>query len=101
MIAVVEALALVSAILFVVWSDLPVNPVAILSGVALALLVWLQVKKHHELAQSYALAAHELGLIHESAQHVGTEEELSQFVSDSENAMSREQTLWLARRDVV
>lgn len=94
-----ESLALISAITFIIWSDWTINFAAIFSGLAVAFLAWLQIKKHNELAQSYAMAAHELGLINDQALHVHTEEELSKFVSDSENAMSREHTMWLARKD--
>lgn len=94
-----EALALSSAIVLVRWLDSPVNLVGIFVILAAAFLAWLQHKRHQGLAQSYGLATQELGLVSEQSTYVATEEELSHFVSDSENAISREHTLWRARRD--
>lgn len=94
-----QILALIAAIILVRWPEVPVNPTGILVTLAAAFFAWLQLRRHQELARSYGLAAHELGLICEQARYVTTAEELSNFVSDSENAISREHTLWLARRD--
>ena len=68
---------------------------------AAAFVAWLQLKRHQELANSYALAAQELSFIAEQIQRVETAGEFSKFVSDAENAISREHTLWAARRDQV
>lgn len=75
------------------------NLTGVFSTLTGAFLAWLQVKRHQELAQSYGLAAHELGLISALAENVKTDDELSEFVADSESAISREHTLWSARRD--
>ena len=72
---------------------------AIFASLASALMAWLQVKSHQELAQAYGIAAHELGLIVEKAKDIQTDQDLSSFVQDAENAISREHTLWIARRD--
>ena len=60
----------------------------------------MQAKRYSELAASYALTAHEISLIREQALNPSTEEEFSKFVSDAENAFSREHTQWSARRDI-
>lgn len=96
-----QALALLSAILLVRWPELPINLTGVFSALASAVLAWLQVKQHQTLAQSYGLAAHELGLISEKARYVKTDDELSAFISDAENAISREHTLWIARRTEI
>ena len=75
------------------------NLVGVFSSLASALVAWLQVRQHEELAQSYAVAALELGFIEEQAEHVAGDPSFSAFVGDSENAISREHTLWIARRD--
>ncbi|MGB8707957.1 MAG: DUF4231 domain-containing protein [Dehalococcoidia bacterium] len=98
-IIVTQILALIGAIVLVRWPELPLTPTGILVTLAAALLAWLQLRRHQELAQSYGLAAQELGFVCEQASYVKTENELSDFVSDSENAISREHTLWRARRD--
>ncbi|MCJ7516227.1 MAG: DUF4231 domain-containing protein [Dehalococcoidia bacterium] len=94
-----QILALIAAIILVRWPAVPINPTGILVTLAAVFFAWLQFRRHQELARSYGLAAQELGLICEQARHVKTADELSNFVSDSENAISREHTLWLARRN--
>ncbi len=74
---------------------LPIEVVATAAG---AVLTWLQAKKHNELISSYSLTAHEIVLIKGEALSITTEEELSAFVLDSENAFSREHTQWTARK---
>jgi len=70
-----------------------------LAALAAALIAWAQLKRFQEHAQAYSVASHELGLVKERARHLHGEAEFSAFVSDSENAISREHILWLARRD--
>jgi len=96
-----QGLALLAAAFLVAHPDSPVSLTGIFTTLASAFLAWMQLKRNQELAQSYGLAAHELGLIHARGEHVQTEEELSIYVSDAENAISREHTLWVARRDDV
>ncbi len=98
--AFVQMLGVVGAIALVRYPTLPVNPASVFSALAAALLAWLQVKQHQELAHSYGLAAHELGLIETRALHVSEEAQFAAFVADAENAISREHTMWTARRDV-
>ncbi len=74
---------------------LPVESVAVAAG---AVLTWLQAKKHNELNSSYALTAHEIVLIKGESLDVKSEQDLSNFVLDSENAFSREHTQWTARK---
>lgn len=66
---------------------------------AAALIAWMQVKRHQELAQSYSVTRHELSLIAIELPNAATEEEFSEFVASAESAISREHTLWVARRD--
>lgn len=73
-------------------------PIEVLATAAGAVLTWLQAKKHNELISSYSLTAHEIVLIKGEALSITTEEELSAFVLDSENAFSREHTQWTARK---
>lgn len=98
-IAICQALAVVAAIMLVRWTEFNLNIASILSSLAAVFIAWLQVRRHQELANAYGLASHELGLILARARYVRSEPELSEFVGDSENAISREHTVWLARRD--
>jgi len=62
-------------------------------------LTWMQTRRYSELAASYSLAAHEINIINEQSFEISTEECFSRFVSDAENAFSREHTQWSARED--
>ncbi|MGI8521607.1 MAG: DUF4231 domain-containing protein [Actinomycetota bacterium] len=94
-----QGLALVAAILLVRWPLLPVNLVGVFAALAAALLAWNQLKRHEELATAYGLAAQELGTAQEQGRNLAEESDLSSFILNAENAISREHTLWLARRD--
>lgn len=59
---------------------------------------WTQTKKYSDLANSYALASQEIALIKEETTSFRTEQEFSQYVSNCENAFSREHTQWYARK---
>lgn len=96
-----QFLALAYAIWLVLEPLRPLNLAAVLSTVAAALLAWMQAKQYQELAQSYAVAEHELGIIADQAVHIGDEAALAAFVADAESAISREHTLWVARRDIL
>jgi hypothetical protein len=91
--------ALAAAIALVRWPGSTVRLTGFFASLASALIAWLQLKQHKELAQSYSVAELELGFIEEKARHVTGEKAFSDFVSDAENAISREHTLWIARRD--
>jgi SMODS and SLOG-associating 2TM effector domain 1/SMODS and SLOG-associating 2TM effector domain 3 len=71
------------------------------TSLAGALIAWLQIKQHKEQAQSYSIAELELGFVQQEAQYIADERALSDFVGDAENAISREHTLWVARRDRI
>lgn len=75
-------------------------PTDVYIGIASALLGWNQAKKFRELSASYAQTAYEINLIKAQADQVKTEKDFSIFVSDAENAFSREHVQWRARRDI-
>lgn len=89
----------VSAFALIIYPDFPLNLTSIFSTVAMGFLAWLQVRRHQEQSQSYNLAAQELASIKDNSIHIKTDDELSDFVANAENAISREHTLWIARRD--
>lgn len=96
---VTNIVAVAVAIAIVVWPTVRLNATGVFSTAAAALFAWLQVRRHQELAQAYAITAHELGLIQAKAVHIRAEQEFAEFVADAEAAISREHTLWVARRD--
>jgi hypothetical protein len=77
------------------------NFTGLFAAIATSAMAWLQTKKHQEQAQAYSVAAHELSLIEARAESIKDDLSLSRFVGDAETAISREHTLWVARRDDV
>ena len=63
-------------------------------------MTWIQTKRFQEMAATYTLTSHEIMILHGAEIEHLTEAEFSMFVSDAENAFSREHTQWLARKDV-
>jgi hypothetical protein len=97
-IIILQLVAMLTAFAFAVWSGMTVNLTGMITSMVAALFVWLQAKRYQETAQSYSVTSHELGFVEETSKHVKSESEFASFVADSENAMSREHTLWVARR---
>jgi len=93
-----QFLSLVSIIILIKNPSLDWNLVGLFTTISAAAISWLQLKQHQELKQAYTTAAQELNFIEASSSTITTENELSRFVLDSENAISREHTLWLAQK---
>ncbi|MEU0239366.1 DUF4231 domain-containing protein [Nocardiopsis sp. NPDC006198] len=68
------------------------------AAVVAAGAAWVQTKQHQGLATAYGIASHEIALIRARAEQEVTEQEWARFVSDAEEAISREHTLWRASR---
>ena len=94
-------LAIVCALVRIQYSEWNYLPTEVLTVGAVSAVSWLQAKRFTELATSYALTSHEINLIRARSPAVTTESDLSEYVSDTENAFSREHTQWAARRDTV
>lgn len=97
LIQVSQALALAGSVLLLTPLGSRWNLAGVFSSLATALVAWLQVRQHEELAQSYAVAALELGFVEEQAAGVHDEKELAAFVAEAENAISSEHSLWITR----
>jgi hypothetical protein len=74
-------------------------PTDILVAAAASVMAWIQTKRFQELAASYTLTAHEIGLLRIALPNPPTPDKFSVYVGDAENAFSREHTQWQARRD--
>lgn len=96
-----QAFAVLFLILRVAYPEWRYWPADIFIVAAGSALTWIQVKRFKELSAAYGLTAHEIGVLRGEMEQVDSDEELAQFVSDSENAFSREHTQWLARKDSV
>jgi hypothetical protein len=76
-----------------------VNWLGMLAAGAAGIAAWQQAKDHSNLAEAYAVTSQEIGILVHDIEDVGdSEDKWAQFVHDSEAAFSRENTLWLARR---
>jgi SMODS and SLOG-associating 2TM effector domain 1/SMODS and SLOG-associating 2TM effector domain 3 len=65
---------------------------------AASVAAWLAAMDYRRIARAYEFAAEELRDVLERSSTMATEAEWSSFVADAEQAMSREHTLWQARR---
>jgi hypothetical protein len=75
-----------------------VNLLGVAAAGAAALGLWLQTRQHQALAHAYAVTAQELSSIRSLIQWQDSEQAWSGFVDDAETAISREHTLWRAKR---
>lgn len=99
---VFQGLALAAAVLLLILPTAGLNAVGALSAAAAAFIAWNELMRHDELASAYALASRELSAIASRAERLPREDgELARFVADAETAISREHTLWIARRTVA
>lgn len=76
-------------------------PTDAIAAAASATLAWVQARRFQDLSASYSQTFFEIGLLKEGIALATGEESFSDFVSDAENAFSREHTQWQARRDVA
>lgn len=100
LLVVVNTMAVVCVLLRIGFPSWKYLPTQILAVCAASTVSWLQAKRFGELSTSYTLAANEIAIISVLADETQTEEDFSRFVSDTENAFSREHTQWVARRDI-
>ncbi|HUQ63879.1 MAG TPA: SLATT domain-containing protein [Acidimicrobiales bacterium] len=77
------------------WVDFDILGIA--AAAAGSATAWVQLKQHRILATSYALASQELSLVRERLSAITDENSWSLEMSDAEDAISREHTMWLAR----
>ena len=94
----VEFLAILVAIYMLNTLSTAFNPIGTFTTLVVVFAAWNQIKKHRELSQSYTLAAQELTSIESLAIHIKDEKGLSNYVRNAENAISKEHTMWCAKR---
>lgn len=78
-----------------------IAPTGVLMTLAAAFSAWTQAKRHQELATSYSVAANELTNLEQRVELCTSEIELAPYIEDVEEAISREHTMWRARRNVA
>jgi hypothetical protein len=91
-----EVVGAIGALLRV--AGITVNLLGVAAAGAAALGLWSQTRQHQVLAHAYAVTAQELSSIRSLIQWQETEPEWTGFVDDAEAAISREHTLWRAKR---
>lgn len=94
----VYASAIVFILLRIAYPQQTIWPTEPLIVLASAVIGWTQVKKFNELASSYTLTAHEIGIIQGRVADINEEGDFSDFVNEAEQAFSREHTQWVARQ---
>lgn len=97
-IIILQFLALISIGFLVKFPSSNFNFVGVFSTIAASGFSWLQVKKYQENKEAYTTANSELNLIKAEGNRDLSDNEFSEYVLDSENAMSREHTMWLAQK---
>lgn len=93
-----EGLGVLGGVLVVAYSW-SIDLVGLLAAVAAAITAWVQAKQHGNLATAYGITSQELASIYSTIASV-SEAEWPEFVGQSEEAISREHTLWRATRGV-
>lgn len=97
-IIVSQAFSLISVVFLIIRPEVMWNLVGLFTTISAVSLSWLQIKRHQELKQAYTTTSKELNMILSLSDNINTDSDFSKFVLDSENAVSREHTLWLAQR---
>jgi hypothetical protein len=92
-----EGLALAGAMVIAV-TGTRLDLVSVLAAISAAATAWTQLGRHDELAKSYGLAAHELLVLHARLELAESEAAFRQGVEETEAAISREHTMWMAKR---
>ncbi len=95
---IMQLVAVGSAMVIVAAGDFVLNPVGVLTTIAAGGQAWSNAKSYGELSQSYGLIAEDLALLVSWAENISKEEDLNSLVLDVERTISREHTLWRARR---
>jgi len=98
---VLHAMAIGLAIVKAVIGGIPIDIVSILVTFAVAVVAWNRTKRNEGLAQAYSLAAQELGELEALSDGICAEGDFAEFVEQVEEAISREHTMWCARRNVL
>jgi len=78
--------------------DIQIDILPVVAAVVAGATAYVQTKQHEALASAYTVANLELADIAELLPAVADEKHWARFVDEAENAISREHTMWKARR---
>ena len=93
-----QVLSVLSCFWLILFPTTSWNLVGLFTTISASAIGWLQLKQHQSLVQAYTTASLELTQIKSLSNTLSDESEFTEFVLDSENAISREHTTWLAQR---
>jgi len=96
----IEILGLVAAIMRAV-GIMEIDVLGLAGAVVAAGASWLQTKQHSTLSQAYSVACQELSAISDLIPLQKSEETWARFVTEAEEAISREHTLWRASKTTL
>lgn len=97
-IIILQILAIIAAILPLLFPSLRIVLVSVFTTSAASAYAWLQLKQYKSVGQAYSFTANELNIIGHLSNEVKDDQQLSDFVINAENAISREHTTWVAKR---
>jgi hypothetical protein len=92
--------ALSFAIIQSVTGPLPLNIVSFAMTFSAGFVAWAQAKRYEDLVEPYALAAKELRTLGALIENCSDEVDVHDLIVQSELAISREHTMWCARRNI-
>ena len=98
-IVILQGIAVFMAIIQAATGGLGVNMVPVFMTFAAVIAAWSQMRRYDELKKTYALAVQELSELEALAVNL-VSQNFQQFVEQVEEAISREHTMWCARRDI-
>jgi hypothetical protein len=98
LIIIAEVLAILLAFYMLNAKSNIFNPIGLITTLAGIFVAWTETKRFRELSQSYTLAAQELASAASLIENVHDQTSLAIYVDDTENAISREHTMWCAKR---
>lgn len=94
-----ELAAVVVAVLSMIYQPLAeFGILGLLGTISASFTAWSMVGRHAEVSRAYGLATQELLAFISLAPDVSSEEQLQDLVNGGEAAISREHTMWIARR---
>jgi hypothetical protein len=96
LVAVASAVGLIAGVLRAT-GQLDYDVMGIMAASGAALTAIAELKQHRTNASAYALAAQELSLAAILLENITKDDAWAQFVSDTEDAISRGHTMWMAR----
>ncbi|MDN4641785.1 DUF4231 domain-containing protein [Agreia sp. PsM10] len=84
----------------VAFGALTFDALGILAAIAATVTAWVQAKQHQNLATAYSITSLELASVLSEIDLIEDESNWAKFVGQSEEAISREHTLWRASRGI-